>query len=67
MPGYFRLAPHHLQVLAVLITEDPQLPQSLTFTGPAAAGGVGGADGAGGGSATLAPHFSQNLTPSRRA
>ena len=76
--GYFRVAPHHLQVFELLVTEEPQLLQSVTFTGPGAGGGAGagpdldgGAAGPaaafGGDSGTLVPHLSQNLTPSRRA
>jgi hypothetical protein len=44
--------------LELLVIEEPQLLQSLTFTGPAGGGGAA--------ASTLAPHFSQNLTPSRR-
>lgn len=69
-PPALRAAPHHLQVLELLVTEEPQLVQSLTLTGPGAAGGPGaGCAGAGpeADGVTLAPHFSQNLTPSRRA
>ena len=55
---YFKSAPHHVQILELPVTEQPQFPQSLPLPAPAADPGAR--------SPTLAPHFSQNLTPSRK-
>ena len=54
---YFKSAPHHLQILELPVTEQPQFPQSPPLPALAADSGAR--------SSTFAPHFSQNLTSSR--